>query len=101
LEPQSADTDFLRGYVPDGPKPQTQGLSDVLKDSASRDRDLVIVLAATLKAPLGHPCLQMATSRTAKPFWPPQLKQILAAGFFGRKPLFKFRDGSGVVFNAH
>jgi hypothetical protein len=29
------------------------------------------------------------------------LKQIPAAGLFGSKKLFKFQDGSGVIFNVH
>ena len=100
LKPQSADTDFLRGYVPDGPKPQPQGFSRILKDGAGRHRDLVIAMTATIKPPLGRPCLPMATSRATKPCRPPQLKQILAAGL-GSKNLFKFQDGSGVIFNVH
>ena len=101
LESQSADTGFLRGYVPDGPKPQPQGFSRNLKDGAGRHRDLVIAMTATMKPPFGRPCLPMATSRATKPFRPPQLKQILAAGLFGSKKLFKFQDGSGVIFNVH
>jgi len=101
LEPQGADTDFLTGYVPNSPKPQPQGFSRILKDGASRDRDLVIAMTASIKPPLGRPCLPMATSRATKPFRPPQLKQIPAAGLFGSKTLFKFQDCSGVIFNVH
>jgi hypothetical protein len=101
LESQRTDTDFLRGYVPDSPKPQPQGFSRILKNGAGRHRDLVIAMTATIKPPLGLPCLPMATSRATKPFRPPQLKQITAASLFGSKKLFKFQDGSGVIFNVH
>lgn len=101
LEPQSADTVLLAGHMPDGPKPQPQGFSGVLKDRARGDRGLIIAMTTAIKTPLGRPCLPMATSRTTKPFRPPQLKQIPAAGLIGSKPLFKFQDGFGVIFNFH
>jgi hypothetical protein len=41
----------------------------------------------------------MAASKTAKSIWPPQIKQILLAGFFVGKSLLEFKKGLRVVFH--
>jgi len=101
LKSQRADAGFLAGHMPDGPKPQTQRFSGVLENGACGDRDLIIAMTTAIKASLGSPGFTIATPWTRKPFWPPQLKQIPAAGLFGSKPLLELQNGAGIIFNFH
>lgn len=101
LKPQRTDTIFLASNIPNGPKPQSQWFPGILEDGSRGDRDLIIALATAIQTSLGCPGFVTATSRTGKPLRPPHLKQISTAVLFRSKPLFEFKDGSGIIFNFH
>ena len=101
LKPQRTDTIFLAGNMPNSPKPQPQWFPGVLEDGSRGDRDLIIALATAIQTSLGCPGFVTAASWTTKPLRPPHLKQISTAVLFRRKPLFEFKDGSGIIFNCH
>ena len=99
LKTQGTDSILLADYIPHSPKPEPQRLDRVLKDGSSNNRCLEVAMPTSIKPSTRRPCLVMAASKTAKSIWPPQIKQILLAGFFVGKSLLEFKKGLRVVFH--
>ncbi len=52
-----------------------------------------------VKAPVGKPSFLISTAWTSKTIGPAQSEKILAAVFFGRKPMLKFEQVFGVILH--
>jgi hypothetical protein len=100
LKSQGADSVLLTDYIPHSPEPKPQRLGRVLKDRPSDNRCLQVAKPTSIKCSIGRPRHPMAASRTAKPIWPPEIKQVLATGLFRCKPLLEFKKGPRVIFHA-
>jgi len=101
LKPQSTDSVLLTDYIPYSPEPKPQRLCCVLKDSPGNNRCLEVAKSTSIKCSTRRPCLVMSASRAAKPLWPPEIKQVFAAGFFSAKAPLKFQNCSRIVFHDH
>jgi len=99
LKTQSTDSVLLTDYIPHSPEPEPQRLGRVLKDGSSNNRCLEVAKPTSIKRSTRRPRLVMAASRTAKSIWPPEIKQVLLAGFFVGKSLLEFKKGPRVVFH--
>lgn len=99
LQTKCACSVFLTGNPPDSSKPQTQGTSASLKNSAAGNRHLVIACAALQKSSLNRPRLFTLTPGAFETRWPAERKKIFPARFIRRKTLFKFHKCFGVVFH--
>jgi len=100
LDRQGTGSGFLAGHSPDGPKPQDQGLTAILKNRASRDRSLIVALPANHQSSLCQAEGSVCTARTDKTIWPSQGQDIFATSLIGRKTAFKFNLVSRIILHA-
>ena len=76
LDRQGTGSGFLAGHSPDGPKPQDQGLTAILKNRASCDRSLIVALLANHQSALCKTEGSVCTARTNKTIRPSQGQDI-------------------------
>lgn len=94
LEAQCTDAALLVHDTPHRTEPDTQRQFAVLENRAGEERDVPAAISTPPKPSAHRPSLPAPTATTLESVGPPQLKEILAAGFFGAKPVFEIEDGS-------
>lgn len=99
LHAQGAGSCFERGDPPHGPEPQHQWFVRVLEDRSGCHGGVIPAAFANYQSSRRLPGPVSAATRTGEAFRPSELKQIIAASFFSRKPRFEFRKRSWVVFH--
>ncbi len=101
LQAQGTHTALLTGDISQGFKPKSQRLVCVVKEGACSRRNLVIALHAPELPSVHSPSLVGLASWANKSIRPSQLRDVVSAGWFGRKPLAKFDDRLRIRFRRH
>jgi len=71
-----------------------------VKDRSCGYRNLILALAALVQHARAVKAVLGATTLGATiTLWPPKLKQMLHAGFFGREPLLDFKQTRRLLFH--
>src|ERR1035441_123135 len=101
LQTPRADPVLLAGHPPHGAEPYRQRRARIL-EHRSRGRRCLMSADGALPAPRTQgPSLVCLAARTAKPFRPAQLKQILPAGRFVAETSLQLSQRARVILTLH
>jgi len=99
LQADGVGSILLTRHMPDGSEPKLQRLLRILKDCPGRDRCLPTALRALVQAPADPRRFLTIASRTPKPLWPSQSRQVPTTRLLVAEALIEINERTRVVLH--